>query len=86
MENAKPGFVTEAAINFAERHLIDTTCTSTGVDVNHVTGGIFVQNKKQQKDCTMIIRFRPQPQELQRLEVGPIGRSNHDGSSGPALT
>ena len=29
--NAKRGFVTEAAINLEERHLIDTTYTSTGI-------------------------------------------------------
>jgi hypothetical protein len=31
VENAKRGFVTEAAINLEERHLIDTTYTSTGI-------------------------------------------------------
>jgi hypothetical protein len=31
MEYAKPGFVTEAAINFEERHSIGTTYTSTDI-------------------------------------------------------
>jgi hypothetical protein len=50
MENAKPGFVTEAAINFEECHLIDTTYYLYGyMNVNHSTGWDFRSQQKTTK-------------------------------------
>src|SRR4051794_5294444 len=63
MQNAETGFVAETSIDLDEPHIRRITYTRYGICLSTQT------NERK----SMKVSFRPSSEQLQRLQVGPIG-------------